>query len=130
MGEGSGGLACHARRVKPHSITLRPPAYTTLERRRLATAGLLATLGVLHPRWHFCFLALLMLDVFSHWFQMYASLVSGAATHKVHLAPRPRFVGPRLPRLCSPACGSHVLPVCIAVGAYGCSDLLRASGEP
>ncbi|KAK9839296.1 hypothetical protein WJX81_006390 [Elliptochloris bilobata] len=49
---------------------------------RLATAGLLATLGVLNPRWHFGFLALLMLDVFSHWFQMYATLVSGAATHK------------------------------------------------
>lgn len=49
---------------------------------RLATAGLLATLGVLHPRWHFAFLALLMLDVFSHWFQMYAALVSGSATHK------------------------------------------------
>ena len=49
---------------------------------RLATAGLLATLGALHPRWHFAFLALLMLDVFSHWFQMYAALVSGAPTHK------------------------------------------------
>lgn len=49
---------------------------------RLATAGLLATLGALHPRWHFGFLALLMLDVFSHWFQMYAALMSGSATHK------------------------------------------------
>jgi len=89
----------------PHSITRSPPpppAHTTLERRRLATAGLLATLGVLHPRWHFCFLALLMLDVFSHWFQMYASLVSGAATHKVHLAPcaqclRPMYYLARCP---------------------------------
>ena len=38
---------------------------------------------MLHPQWHACFLGLLMLDVFSHWFQMYAALVSGAATHKV-----------------------------------------------
>ena len=60
-------------------------AYVTLrvDAGRLATAGLLATLSVLHPRWHFGFLALLMLDVFSHWFQMYATLVSGSATHKV-----------------------------------------------
>jgi len=82
----------------PHSITRSPPppppAQAPLERRRLATAGLLATLGVLHPRWHFCFLALLMLDVFSHWFQMYASLVSGAATHKVPPAPCAKCLRP------------------------------------
>jgi phosphatidylglycerophosphate synthase len=50
---------------------------------RLSTAGLLAILGMLSPRWYFGFLALLMLDIFSHWFQMYATMASGASTHKV-----------------------------------------------
>ena len=50
---------------------------------RLSTAGLLAVLGMLNRQWYFCFLALLMLDIFSHWFQMYATLAAGAATHKV-----------------------------------------------
>ena len=50
---------------------------------RLSTAGLLAVLGILNRQWYFCFLALLMLDIFSHWFQMYATLAAGAATHKV-----------------------------------------------
>ncbi len=50
---------------------------------RLSTAGLLAILGMLSPRWYFGFLALLMLDIFSHWFQMYATMASGATTHKV-----------------------------------------------
>ncbi len=50
---------------------------------RLSTAGLLAVLGILNRRWYFCFLALLMLDIFSHWFQMYATLAAGATTHKV-----------------------------------------------
>ncbi|KAK9907595.1 hypothetical protein WJX75_006702 [Coccomyxa subellipsoidea] len=49
---------------------------------RLSTAGLLAILGMLSPRWYFGFLALLMLDIFSHWFQMYATMASGASTHK------------------------------------------------
>ncbi|BDA47806.1 CDP-diacylglycerol-inositol 3-phosphatidyltransferase [Coccomyxa sp. Obi] len=49
---------------------------------RLSTAGLLAILGMLSPRWYFGFLALLMLDIFSHWFQMYATMASGATTHK------------------------------------------------
>ena len=56
---------------------------------RLSTAGLLAVLGILNRQWYFCFLLLLMLDIFSHWFQMYATLAAGADTHKVscNLAP-------------------------------------------
>ena len=50
---------------------------------RLSTAGLLVVLSILNRKWYFCFLVLLMLDIFSHWFQMYATLAAGAATHKV-----------------------------------------------
>ncbi len=35
--------------------------------RRLATAGLLAVLGMLYPRSYMAFLALMFLDIFSHW---------------------------------------------------------------
>ena len=58
---------------------------------RLSTAGLLAILGMLSPRWYFGFLALLMLDIFSHWFQMYATMASGATTHKVAFPFAPLF---------------------------------------
>ena len=50
---------------------------------RLSTAGLLIVLSILNRQWFFCLLVLLMLDIFSHWFQMYATLAAGAATHKV-----------------------------------------------
>lgn len=50
---------------------------------RLSTAGLLTILCMLYPRWYTVFLGLLMLDVGSHWLQMQATLVSGAASHKV-----------------------------------------------
>lgn len=50
---------------------------------RLATTCLLAVLCVLYPGWHLPFLLLIMLDVFSHWFQMYASLAAGSTSHKV-----------------------------------------------
>jgi hypothetical protein len=35
--------------------------------RRLATAGLLAVLGMLYPRSYMAFLGLMFLDIFSHW---------------------------------------------------------------
>lgn len=54
---------------------------------RLSTAGLLVVLSILNQQWYFCFLVLLMLDIFSHWFQMYATLAAGAATHKVLQLP-------------------------------------------
>lgn len=49
---------------------------------RLATAGLLAVLGMLYPRSYMAFLSLMFLDIFSHWFQMYSTFVSGSSTHK------------------------------------------------
>jgi CDP-diacylglycerol--inositol 3-phosphatidyltransferase len=49
---------------------------------RLATAGLLAVLGMLYPRSYMAFLGLMFLDIFSHWFQMYSTFVSGSSTHK------------------------------------------------
>jgi len=55
---------------------------------RLSTTGLLALLVALYPPpWHMAALCLVLLDIFSHWFQMYATLLWGAATHKdVHAA--------------------------------------------
>jgi phosphatidylglycerophosphate synthase len=50
---------------------------------RLSTAGLLAVLGMLYPRSYMVFLAIMFLDIFSHWFQMYSTFISGSETHKV-----------------------------------------------
>lgn len=52
---------------------------------RVATSCLLAVLCVLYPRLLLPLLALLMLDIFSHWFQMYSTLAMGSASHKVRL---------------------------------------------
>ena len=49
---------------------------------RVATSCLLAVLSSLYPSAQFMLLSLLMLDIFSHWFQMYASLAMGAISHK------------------------------------------------
>lgn len=49
---------------------------------RVSTTGLLAILCKVYPQGHLLFLSLLMLDIFSHWFQMYATLLAGNATHK------------------------------------------------
>lgn len=49
---------------------------------RVATSCLLAILCHFYPAWQPAFLSLLMLDIFSHWFQMYATLAMGSATHK------------------------------------------------
>ena len=50
---------------------------------RVATTGLLAILCAFYPAWSLAFLVLLMLDIFSHWFQMYSTLLAGSVTHKV-----------------------------------------------
>jgi CDP-diacylglycerol--inositol 3-phosphatidyltransferase len=50
---------------------------------RVSTTGLLALLCALWPRYMLPCVCLIALDIFSHWFQMYASLLSGASTHKV-----------------------------------------------
>ncbi len=41
---------------------------------------------MLYPRYMAASLALIFLDIFSHWFQMYATLLVGAATHKVMIS--------------------------------------------
>ena len=50
---------------------------------RVSTAGLLMLLCKTYPDIFVLFLLLLMLDLFSHWFQMYSTLVAGSVTHKV-----------------------------------------------
>lgn len=49
---------------------------------RVATTCLLAILCILYPSHHVVFLSLIMLDIFSHWFQMYSTLATGSSTHK------------------------------------------------
>lgn len=63
--------------------TRRLPQVLDMVTDRLATAGLLAVLGMLYPRSYMAFLGLMFLDIFSHWFQMYSTFVSGSETHKV-----------------------------------------------
>ena len=49
---------------------------------RVATSCLLAVLCTHYPTLQPVLLALLMLDIFSHWFQMYGTLIMGSSTHK------------------------------------------------
>lgn len=49
---------------------------------RVATSSLLAILCTMYPSYQFLMLTLLMLDIFSHWFQTYATLAMGDQTHK------------------------------------------------
>ncbi|GFR41771.1 hypothetical protein Agub_g2530 [Astrephomene gubernaculifera] len=49
---------------------------------RLATTGLLLVVTMMYPQLHVACISLIFLDIFSHWFQMYASLAVGATTHK------------------------------------------------
>ncbi|GBF98025.1 hypothetical protein Rsub_11136 [Raphidocelis subcapitata] len=49
---------------------------------RVATTGLLAILCAVYPRASLLFLLLLALDIASHWFQMYSTLLAGSSTHK------------------------------------------------
>lgn len=49
---------------------------------RVATTGLLAILCAFYPTYSLLFLVLLMLDISSHWFQMYSTLLAGSSTHK------------------------------------------------
>ena len=49
---------------------------------RLATAGLLMVLSAKFPEWFFTCLALLLLDVGSHWLQMYVSVLASRQSHK------------------------------------------------
>ena len=44
---------------------------------RVETAGLLAILGALYPKWIFAFLSLMALDLFSHWYHVYVTCSVG-----------------------------------------------------
>ena len=70
-------------------MAIRGPQVLDMVTDRLATAGLLAVLGMLYPRSYMVFLALMFLDIFSHWFQMYSTFISGSETHKVRPRLRP-----------------------------------------
>jgi CDP-diacylglycerol--inositol 3-phosphatidyltransferase len=50
---------------------------------RCSTVGLLAVLCKLAPDRFFLWICLMLLDISSHWFQVYASTVRGETTHKV-----------------------------------------------
>jgi len=54
---------------------------------RVATTGLLALLCATYPGFHIIFILLIALDIFSHWFQMYSTLLAGSTTHKVSSSP-------------------------------------------
>ena len=58
---------------------------------RVATTGLLAILCAVYPAGSLVFLVLLALDISSHWFQMYSTLLAGSATHKVRGGDRGTF---------------------------------------
>eukprot|EP00955_Chlamydomonas_euryale_P057884 356917-Chlamydomonas_euryale.AAC.6 len=49
---------------------------------RLATTGLLLILAAQHSQLVLPAILLIFLDIFSHWFQMYTSMLLGAASHK------------------------------------------------
>ncbi|MEW5319095.1 MAG: hypothetical protein WDW38_010265 [Sanguina aurantia] len=49
---------------------------------RLSTTGLLVIVAMSYPALHMPVIALFMLDIFSHWFQMYSTLLRGEVTHK------------------------------------------------
>lgn len=49
---------------------------------RLATTGLLIILAIQHPMLYMPVILLINLDIFSHWFQMYQSLLKQEVSHK------------------------------------------------
>jgi len=56
---------------------------------RVATSGLLMVLCIVYPDGLLLFQLLLILDIFSHWLQMYAASLTGV-THKVWPQPQRR----------------------------------------
>jgi len=49
---------------------------------RVSTTGLCVVLAQIYPQYLGAFCALICLDMFSHWYQMYATLASGGTSHK------------------------------------------------
>lgn len=56
---------------------------------RCSTVGLLAVLCRLAPKRSFLWICLMLLDISSHWFQVYAAAIQGADTHKVRTVLTP-----------------------------------------
>lgn len=50
---------------------------------RVSTVGLLGLLCSISPRYCSVWIVLMALDLSAHWFQVYASLAAGRASHKV-----------------------------------------------
>lgn len=75
------GLICLQASAQAHALTDRS-VHDFVCACRVSTAGLLMLLCRSYPDLFIVFLLLLMLDLFSHWFQMYSTLVAGSATHK------------------------------------------------
>ncbi|CEM22479.1 unnamed protein product [Vitrella brassicaformis CCMP3155] len=49
---------------------------------RFSTAVVLMIDSHLYPQYYFLFLCLVILDIVSHWFHMYSSVLSGSSSHK------------------------------------------------
>jgi CDP-diacylglycerol--inositol 3-phosphatidyltransferase len=64
--------------VLQHCCTSHLPQITD----RFCTAALLGVLAHLYPTYQFVFTCLMILDVVSHWVQMYSSLAAGSSSHK------------------------------------------------
>lgn len=77
-----------------------------------------------YPTLFILFLSLLMLDLFSHWFQMYSTLVAGNVTHKVQ------------PAMCNVSCSHsptvHILCLCpmLYVSLHTCPQNVPHCGYP
>lgn len=80
-------------------------------RRRVATSGLLMVLCIVYPGALLLFQLLLILDIFSHWLQMYAASLTGV-THKVRQLSLPNLPpGVRQPSWpTSHTCSHHLAP--------------------
>lgn len=68
------------RHLSPRATTLRQRLAQVTD--RMSTTCLLALVGAMYPNLLLVCLALLSLDIFSHWLQMYSSVLLGEATHK------------------------------------------------
>lgn len=49
---------------------------------RCSTTGLLCVLAQFYPKYQFIFVFIIVLDIMSHWVQVYSNLISGTQSHK------------------------------------------------
>ena len=79
----------HAARILKQSSTFG--AVLDMVTDRASTTCLCIVLGHFYPEHILSFIALVTLDMFSHWFHMYASLLLGIGSHKEVVNPLLRF---------------------------------------